>query len=161
VSPYAKWQTLPSTQAGQIQWLNPNAFVSMTDTSNVNAAGVPACVNPTSLAEGYTPQLCQFGTIGRNTLRAPDFRWPDIFVTKKFKLSERYTLRVDGQFYNAFNHPNFTYPGNSVGVPGAASTLTGVGTITSEVTPPTGLLGSYLGGDNSVRMIAFQARIEF
>jgi len=161
VSPYAKWQTLPSTQAGQVQWLNPNAFVSMTDTSNVNAAGVPACVNPTSLAEGYTPQLCQFGTIGRNTLRAPDFRWPDIFVTKKFKLSERYTLRVDGQFYNAFNHPNFTYPGSTLGVPGAASTLTGVGTITSEVTPPTGLLGSYLGGDNSVRMIAFQARLEF
>ena len=49
----------------------------------------------------------------------------------------------------------------SVGVPGVASTLTGVGTISSEVTPPSGLLGSFLGGDNAVRVIALQGRIEF
>jgi hypothetical protein len=155
VNPYAQFQNLPSTQPGQVQWLNPNAFVSAIDTSTGN------CVNPTTLAEGLSPQFCQFGTAGRNTLRAPHFRLGNIFVSKKFKLSERFNLRVDGQFYNAFNHPNFTYPGASVGVPGAASTLTGVGTITSEVTPPTGLLGSFLGGDNAVRMIAFQTRLEF
>jgi hypothetical protein len=156
VNPYAKFQNLPSTQPGQVQWLNPNAFVSTIDTSTGE------CVNPSTLAEGVSPQLCQFGSIGRNTLRAPHFRWSDMFVTKRFKLTEKLALRVDGQFYNVFNHPNFTYPTSAnVGVPGTASTLTGVGTISAEVTPPTGLLGSFLGGDNAVRMIAFQARIEF
>jgi len=41
------------------------------------------------------------------------------------------------------------------------STLNNAFAITSTVSPPTSLLGSGLGGDNSVRMIAISGRIEF
>ena len=71
-------------------------------------------------------------------------------------------LRVDAQFFNVFNHPNFSLPSMVIaGIPGNRSTQTGFGALTSTTSPPTGLLGVGLGGDSSPRMIAFQARVEF
>ncbi len=138
------------TQPGTIQWLNPAAFVSAVDP------GTGAC------AGGDTPANCQFGDLGRNSLRGPDFVWTDFYITKWFTLNERVKLRVDGQFFNLFNHPNFALPSLVyAGIPGKPSTLTGFGAITSTTSPPTGLLGVGLGGDSSPRMIAFQARLEF
>ena len=71
-------------------------------------------------------------------------------------------MRIDGQFFNLFNHPNFGLPVlGYAGIPGKTSTQTGFGALTYTVSPPTGLLGVGLGGDSSPRMIAFQARLEF
>jgi len=138
------------TQPGTIQWLNPNAFVSSVDPSTGTCAG------------GDTPQNCQFGNLGRNALRGPNFTWSDLYLTKWFTLNERVKLRIDGQFFNLFNHTNFSLPSNVIaGIPGNRSTQTGFGALTSATSPPTGLLGVGLGGDSSPRMIAFQARIEF
>ena len=156
VNPYSKLMTIQGvTQPGQVQWLNPAAFESVIDPSTntcVGAGGV----------EANNAANCQYGTMGRNTLFGPGFFWSDFFLTKRFKLTERFALRIDGQFYNVFNHPSFNISGGpAAGIPGIASTLVGFGTINQEVKPPTGLLGSGLGGDNAVRMIAFQARLEF
>jgi len=138
------------TQAGTIQWLNPDAFVSAVDP------GTGAC------AGGDSPRNCQFGNLGRNAVRGPDFVWSDFYVTKWFRLSERVKVRVDGQFFNVFNHPNFGLPVlGYAGIPGKTSTQTGFGALSYPTSPPTGLLGVGLGGDNSPRMIAFQARVEF
>jgi len=138
------------TQPGTIQWLNPDAFVSAVDPST------GACVG------GDTPNNCHFGNLGRNALRGPDFTWSDLYVTKWFTLSERVKLRIDGQFFNLFNHPNFGLPVlGYAGIPGKPSTQTGFGALTYTTSPPTGLLGVGLGGDSSPRMIAFQARLEF
>lgn len=47
-------------------------------------------------------------------------------------------------------------------IPGKSSTQTGFGVLSYYPTsPPTGLLGVGLGGDNSPRMIAFEARLEY
>jgi hypothetical protein len=138
------------TQPGTIQWLNPNAFVSSVDPST------GACIG------GNTPQNCQFGDLGRNALRGPDFIWSDLYITKWFVLKERLKLRIDGQVFNLFNHTNFSLPSNVIaGIPGKPSTQTGFGAFTSTTSPPTGLLGVGLGGDSSPRMIAFHARLEF
>ena len=97
----------------------------------------------------------------------PGFAWSDLFVSKYFNISERVKFRFDAQFYNAFNHANFNFPCVAVslacfaGIPGVGSTLNDAYTITSTVSSPTSLLGSGLGGDNSVRMIAVSGRIEF
>ncbi len=138
------------TQPGTIQWLNPNAFASTVDPSTGACDG------------GDTPKNCQFGNLGRNALRGPDFLWSDFYITKWFALSERVKLRIDGQFFNLFNHPNFGLPSMVLaGIPGKPSTQTGFGALTYAVSPPTGLLGVGLGGDSSPRMIALQARMEF
>ncbi len=165
VNPYSKLQTIQDvTQPGQVQWLNPAAFQSVIDPTN------NTCIGGGSIAgEGNTPANCQYGSIARNSLFGPGFFWSDFFLTKRFKLTERVALRIDGQFYNVFNHPNFKIGSNpTAGVPGYLSSCTptscslaGFGTSNSEITPPTGLLGSGLGGDNAVRMISFQARLEF
>ena len=56
---------------------------------------------------GDSVKNCQFGNLGRNALRGPDFASSDFYLTKWFTLSERLKLRIDGQFFNIFNHPNF------------------------------------------------------
>ncbi|MGH9690346.1 MAG: carboxypeptidase regulatory-like domain-containing protein [Candidatus Acidiferrales bacterium] len=138
------------TQPGTMQWLNPNAFVSVVDPST------GACYG------GDSAQTCQFGTLGRNALRGPNFAWSDFYLTKWFTLTDRLKLRIEGQFFNVFNHPNFGLPSIVLaGIPGKPSTQTGFGALTYAVSPPTGLLGVGLGGDSSPRMIAFHARLEF
>ncbi len=138
------------TQPGTIQWLNPDAFVSSIDPSTGACAG------------GDSVKNCQFGDLGRNALRGPDFFWSDLYLTKWFQLTERVKLRIDGQFFNIFNHPNFGLPVfGYAGISGKPSTQTGFGALSYPTSPPTGLLGVGLGGDSSPRMIAFQARLEF
>jgi hypothetical protein len=138
------------TQAGTLQWLNPDAFVSAVDPITGQCYG------------GDSPQTCQFGNLGRNSLRGPNFLWSDFYLTKWFPLTEHVKLRFEGQFFNVFNHPNFGLPIMVLaGIPGKPSTQTGFGALTYTTAPPTGLLGVGLGGDSSPRMIAFQARLEF
>jgi hypothetical protein len=138
------------TPSGTVQWLNPNAFVSAVDP------GTGAC------AGGDNPRNCQFGNLGRNALRGPDFAWGDFYLTKWFILREHLKLRLEAQAFNLFNHPNFALPSMVyAGIPGRPSTQTGFGALTSTTSPPTGLLGVGLGGDSSPRMMAFQARLEF
>jgi hypothetical protein len=138
------------TQPGTVQWLNPNAFVSTVDPST------GACLG------GDSRENCQFGDLGRNALRGPDFVWSDLYITKWFALTERVKLRFDTQFFNVFNHPNFALPNMVLaGIPGKPSTQTGFGALSYATSPPTGLLGVGLGGDSTVRMIAFQLRLEF
>jgi hypothetical protein len=138
------------TQAGTLQWLNPDAFASAVDPSTGLCNG------------GDSPQTCQFGNLGRNALRGPDFVWSDFYLTKWFTLAEHVKLRLEAQSFNLFNHPNFGLPSMALaGIPGKTSTQTGFGALTYTTSPPTGLLGVGLGGDSSPRMIAFQARLEF
>jgi hypothetical protein len=138
------------TQPGTIQWLNPDAFVSAVDPSTGQCTG------------GDNPRNCQFGNLGRNALRGPDFVWSDLYLTKWFPVTERVRLRLDGQFFNVLNHANFALPTMvQAGIPGNPSTQGGFGALTYTTSPPTGLLGVGLGGDSSPRMIAFQMRLEF
>ena len=81
-----------------------------------------------SCAGGDSPTNCQFGNLGRNALRGPLFTSGDLYLTKWFHLTERLRLRMDGQFFNIFNHPNFGLPVVALaGIPGARSTQTGFG----------------------------------
>lgn len=138
------------TQPGTRQWLNPDAFVSAVDPSTGECYG------------GDSPQTCQFGSLGRNALRGPGFFWNDFYLTKWFTVTEHVRLRLESQFFNVFNHPNFGLPSMVLaGIPGKASTQTGFGALAYATSPPTGLLGVGLGGDSSPRMIALQARLEF
>jgi hypothetical protein len=138
------------TQPGTIQWLNPDAFVSTVDPSTGACTG------------GDSPKNCQFGNLGRNALRGPAFTWSDFYLTKWFKLNDRVKARIDAQFFNVFNHPNFGLPVlGYAGIPGKPATQTGFGALSYTTSPPTGLLGVGLGGDSSPRMLALQARLEF
>jgi hypothetical protein len=146
---YRKTPVSGVTQTGSRQWLNPDAFASVVDPSTGACAG------------GDSPANCQFGNSGRNNVRGPHFTYSEIYVTKRVPITEHVIFRLDTQFFNVFNHANFSLPSNQAGTPAKPATQTGFGAITSTISPPTGLLGVGLGGDSSPRMIAFQGRLEF
>jgi hypothetical protein len=151
VDPYCRHCNIPSvTQPGTVQWLNPNAFVSTVDPST------GACLG------GDSPSHCQFGNSRRNQFRGPRFVWSDMYLTKRIPLHEKLAVRLEAQFFNVFNHPNFGLPSMVLaGVSGKPSTQTGFGSLTYTTSPPTGLLGVGLGGDSSPRMVAVQVKLEF
>jgi Carboxypeptidase regulatory-like domain len=146
---YQKSPVSGVTVAGTLQWINPDAFVSVVDPSTGACTG------------GDSVENCQFGDSGRNTVRGPHFTDSDIYITKNFKIHEGVTFRFDTQMFNAFNHANFALPSNvEAGVPGILVPAR-FGALQSTISPPTGLLGVGLGGDSAPRMIAFHGRIEF
>jgi hypothetical protein len=117
---------------------------------------ITSVVDPTTGActEEDSQATYQFGDSG-NSVRGPHYTNSDIYITKRFPIHEGITLRLDGQMFNAFNHPNFALPSEvEVGVPGG-SIPARFGTLESTISPPTGLLGVGLGDDSSPRMIAF------
>ncbi len=151
VDPYCHHCSISGvTQPGAVQWLNPDAFVSTVDPSSGACPG------------GDSPAHCQFGNSRRNQFRGPQFLWSDMYLTKRIPLHEKLVMRLEAQFFNIFNHPNFGLPSLVLaGVPGNSSTQTGFGALTYTTSPPTGLLGVGLGGDSSPRMIAVQVKLEF
>lgn len=158
VNPYAKHPIDGVTTAGTIQWLNPEAFQSVLDPTT------GGCYPEN------TPQFCQNGNMARNSVRLPGFTWTDLSVSKNFHVTEKVTFKFESQFFNLFNHPNFGLPTSSTGYAGSPragilsnpATLNGFGVINTTVGPSTGLLGTpSVGGDSSVRMIAFRGLIKF
>jgi hypothetical protein len=168
-SVYAKWKTGLSTQTPgkpEIQWLNPNAFTTVIDATTGHCLAGETIVDGVATAFNDSAQTCQYSTNGRNNVVGPGFENLDLFLSKYFKLSEKVKFKVTVEAYNLFNHmnpaqPGYPTPGPVAGAPGVAGTQIDTFTITSTQKPPTGLLGSGLGGDNSVRMVAFSGRIEF
>ena len=64
-----------------------------------------------------------------NDLRVPGINKWDLTATKKIRLNERVELRFQGEFYNAFNTPQFDIPNTTVTSPN-------FGRITSTVIAP-------------------------
>ena len=107
---YRKSPVSGVTQPGSLQWLNPDAFVSVVDPSTGACAGGDSTVN------------CQFGDSGRNNYRGPHFTYSELYLTRKIKLTEHASFRFDTQLFNLFNHPNFALPTNQAGTPGKPDT---------------------------------------
>lgn len=97
-----------------------------------------------------------FGQSRRNQIFGPNYTDTDFAVMKGFGMPghESVKLRVGAQFYNLFNHPNFGQPSGDV----ASGNF---GQISTTVNPPTSILGSFLGGDASPRLIQLTGKFEF
>jgi hypothetical protein len=50
-------------------------------------------------------------SLGRNSLPGPMFTNWDFGISKSFRITEGTKLRFDANFFDIFNHPNFTNPG--------------------------------------------------
>jgi hypothetical protein len=99
-------------------YFNPNAFTI--PILAPGQSGVPPC-GPT--VGGTSTNFCDtvetgYGTSGngRNIFRGPFQSRFDFDVFKNIKLTERYSLRYDAQFFNLFNTPSFDAPYNDVSI---------------------------------------------
>jgi hypothetical protein len=97
-----------------------------------------------------------FGQQERNQVFGPSYTDTDMSVYKSFDFPhyEKAHLQLGVQFFNLLNHPNFNEPAHDL----SNGTL---GTVTSTVNPPTSILGSFLGGDASPRLIQLKGKISF
>jgi len=97
-----------------------------------------------------------FGQQSRNQLFGPNYTNFDLDVAKGFAIPRWNSakLKVAVQFFNVFNHPNFSQPDFNL----SSSTL---GKITSTASTPTSILGSGLGGDASPRLIQLKGTFSF
>jgi hypothetical protein len=119
----------------------------------------PALTAPTNFGNGAggPGSETEFGVNGlRNSFRGPGYFDNDFSFAKKTKIPgwERGELQLGLQFFNLFNHPNFNQPITSI-------SNGQFGTIQSAVSPPTSILGAFLGGDASPRLIQVKAALNF
>ena len=112
--------------------------------------------NPCSFVNDYTTAT-NFAQSRRNQIFGPSYTDTDLSILKNFNIPhlESGKLVLGAQFFNLFNHPNFAQPGNDVATP---STL---GLVSDTVNTPTSILGSFLGGDASPRLIQLKGSFVF
>jgi hypothetical protein len=114
----------------------------------------------TTVIQGQFPApTCEtgFGAAGlRNKFRGPQYVNTDFTIFKNTTIPhwERGKLGIGFQFFNLFNHPNFAFPNGDI-----SSSL--FGQTTGLVSPPTSILGGFLGGDASPRLIQVKASLTF
>jgi hypothetical protein len=153
--------------------LTPAGTVTLTSAQSTAAA--TACFNAANAINAATvtsldkygcyfqgnsalipPALGTFGTSPRNNFRDSGIRNVDLSVTKGWKFRERLTAQFRAEFFNIFNHPNFTNPYGSSNGFGAgtygdpSSTVLGCGCATPDQAAGNPVLGS--GGNRAVQL---------
>lgn len=104
-------------------------------TDKVNQFFNPAAFEPASfvpdggLIDGQFPVIeggTLFGNLGRNILRGPDQRDVDFAISKRTRLTEKFSLILRWEMFNVFNRANFANPGNDVEAPGSFGVIGGL-----------------------------------
>ena len=115
-----------------------------------------AVTKPCLTTAMFSPASSGFGIQRRNQFYGPKYFDTDFTVMKNFKVPhwEAARLGVGAQFFNLFNHPNFDQPVGDI-------SNSNFGSIISTVNTPTSILGSFLGGDSSPRLIQFKGTLTF
>ena len=132
-------------------YFNPAAFVRP-----VVVAGAPIPSSGGSVIAGATGT--DFGNLGRNVLTGPGQHNVDFSIFKRFPVRERMSVEFRAEFFNLFNHVNFSNPISDVnavlGSGGAINPATG------EITNP-GSFGRLVSTSNNPRLMQFGLRFLF
>ncbi|MGA2744631.1 MAG: carboxypeptidase-like regulatory domain-containing protein [Candidatus Sulfotelmatobacter sp.] len=139
-----------------------------------DGAGHPVCRGPSGTLDGGenpcipTGSFPDFAAGGpnqlltgivnqtRNQFYGPHYFDTDMTIMKYTRIPhwETAKLGIGAQFFNLLNHPNFQSPINDVN-------SNSFGQVLGTVNPPTSILGSFLGGDASTRLIQLTAKFNF
>lgn len=66
---------------------------------------------------GVIPAPGQFGSLGRNTFRGPNYENFDFSLVKRTSFTDSTALEFRAEFFNLFNHPAFALPDNNLSSP--------------------------------------------
>jgi hypothetical protein len=136
--------------------------------ANFTGASYPTCSGPkggaTQIpclpASEFSSPIAQtfptYGTQRRNQFFGPHYFDTDMTIMKYTMIPhwESAKFGFGAQFFNLFNHPNFQSPVNDLNNGNFGQTLDTVNT-------PTSILGSFLGGDASPRLIQLTVKLNF
>ena len=128
-------------------------------SGSLDGAGPVPCINTAYFPDaGNAGNQLITGTMNqtRNQFYGPHYFDTDMTIMKYTRIPhwETAKLGIGAQFFNLLNHPNFASPYNNINS-GA------FGDVLSTVNPPTSILGSFLGGDASTRLIQLTAKFNF
>jgi hypothetical protein len=132
-------------------------FANVTGPTTNSSCGKQAAVGAPCLnINGFSSPTTGFGLQARNQFRGSTFFDTDMAVMKNFNIPHWEGAKIGAgvQFFNLFNHPNFDLPVNDI-------TSTQFGNVIATVSNPTSILGSFLGGDASPRLIQIKAQLVF
>jgi hypothetical protein len=121
-----------------------------------NGVNTP-CITPSQFEPNFaqTGVLNGFGTMGRNSLVGPHFFNVDMALMKSIRIKERMSFSFGASASNLFNHANFDNPYDNISNPSI------FGSIISTVSPPTSILGAFLGAGGSPRFIEIKGILRF
>jgi hypothetical protein len=108
-----------------------------------------------------------YGATGRNIFRASFQTRFDFTTFKETKLTERFALRFDAQFFNIFNHPVFDAPNNNVAFnpsfcnPPDMTTTFNCGSSPGYLVPPNGHGGTIQHTIGSPRFVQFALHLRY
>jgi len=142
---------------------NPSQYLDLTSFA-APCTWLPVPPDPGGSEANCTPGTRHFGDLGRNSLVGPSFKEFNFSIFKNTAISERVVLQLRAEFFNLFNHPNFSNPSMpnfiaDIGTPDAATgRQTGFYQITA--TGDVGIGNPFLGGGGP-RGIQFAAKITF
>jgi hypothetical protein len=125
-------------------------------TPCLNSADFSPIILPSS-ATTNAP-IFGFGNQARNQFFGPGYFDTDFTVMKYTSIPhwESGKLGLGVQFFNILNHPNFDQPIRDI-----SNSSGQFGQILRMVNTPTSILGSFLGGDASPRLIQLTAKLNF
>ena len=131
---------------------NPNALFVQSGCETGFNTGNLGPLGPSGSCPGAAVAFAQ----GRNRFRGANYFNTNFTILKNTKIPgrENAVFGIGFQFFNLLNHPNFGLPDGNL----SDGTF---GQITSMSQPPTGILGSGLGGDTSARMIQVKVQLQF
>lgn len=140
---------------GDIVYGNPALAMQLDNNFNHHCGGGNHTINACDFASHFTNST-DYGQQRRNQLYGPNYTDVDMDVSKGFKVPrmESGRLKIGAQFFNLFNHPNFQIPDSDVND-------SALGVIYTTANTPTSILGAFLGGDASPRLIQFKGTFTF
>jgi len=143
---------------------NPSQFLNLSSFAAPCTWGNPQGNDGTSDETNCVPGTRHFGNLGRNSLQGPSFKEFNFSVFKDTALSEHVILQLRAEFFNLFNHPNFSSPllPNFIGDIGSPDAATGQhsGYYALTATGDVGIGNPFLGGGGP-RGVQFAAKITF
>ncbi len=104
------WKNAPGTYPGGIG-IDPSPIVPRADLVPGASLQGPEKVTQWFNTAAFTNAIGHFGTSGRGILLGPHYQNWDMSGLKNFRISERVRMQFRGEFFNAFNHTNFTQSG--------------------------------------------------
>lgn len=111
-------------------------------------------LNPAAFS---APAPGTFGNCAPYKFYGPGIQTWDLSLFKDFRFTERWRLQFRAEFFNAFNHPNFSNPSAFI-VPGGAAANPGFGKVSSTIAP---ILGTDSGGPGDPREIQLALKLYF
>jgi carboxypeptidase family protein/TonB-dependent receptor-like protein len=89
-------------------------FANLPAGSIINRAAFTVAASSQTTIINAAGNTVRFGSLGRNTFRGPSIFNTDVSVFKNTRITENTKLQLGFEFFNVFNHPNFSVPSNDL-----------------------------------------------